>query len=86
MRKLTALIMLGLMISSSASGQVPTVPNATKAPTSEADKQTTANVVPSGSRDLTAADAEAFLDGIVPLQLAQQDTPATPFSFKAIRI
>lgn len=65
--------MLGLMLASLASGQVPNVPNATKAPTSEADKQTTANVPPSGTRDLTAADVEAFLDGIVPLQLAQQD-------------
>ena len=65
--------MLGLMLSSFASAQIPNLPNATKAPTSEADKQMAANVTPSGVHELTAADAEAFLDGIVPLQLAQQD-------------
>lgn len=74
MRKLMALVLLNLMSWSFAIGQVPNAPNTAKAPTSEADKQTTANVVaPSGVHELTAADVEAFLDGILPLQLAQQD-------------
>lgn len=71
MRKLTALIMLGLMLSSLAGGQVP---NAPTAPISKANEpMTTGSVPPAGSRELTAADVEAFLDGILPLQLEQQD-------------
>ncbi len=73
MRRLTALIIFGLIISSLlVVGQVPSAPTATKAPANEAEKQTT-NVAISGVHELNAADAEAFLDGIVPLQLAQQD-------------
>ncbi len=70
MRKLTALIMLGFILSSLAGGQVPLIPTL---PTKEADKQITSSSVPSGVHELTASDVEAFLDGIVPLQLEQQD-------------
>ena len=70
MRKLTALMMLGLMLSSLAGGQVPNVPNA---PTNKANEPMTTISVPSGVHELTAVDVEAFLDGIVPLQLEQQD-------------
>jgi CubicO group peptidase (beta-lactamase class C family) len=73
MRKPTILMMICLMLVLSVGGQVPNAPNATKAPTSEADKQTTANIPSSGVHELTATDAEAFLDGVIPLQLAQQD-------------
>ncbi|MBA3786324.1 MAG: serine hydrolase [Acidobacteria bacterium] len=70
MRKFTALIMLGFILSSLAGGQVPLIPTL---PTKEADKQITSSSVPSGVHELTASDVEAFLDGIVPLQLEQQD-------------
>ena len=62
--------MLGLMISSFAGGQVP---NAPTVPINETKERTTPNVVAAGSRELTATDVEAFLDGIVPLQLARED-------------
>ena len=73
MRKLTALILLNLMFLSFVTGQIPPAPNAAKAPTGDADKPVTFAPASSGTHELTAADAEAFLDGIVPLQLAQQD-------------
>lgn len=74
MKKSTSLIILGLMLSLFVSGQAPVTNNVTKPPVSEADKQTTSNVAaPSGAHELTASDTEAFLDGIVPLQLADQD-------------
>jgi CubicO group peptidase (beta-lactamase class C family) len=70
MRKLTALLTLGLMLSTLTGGQVPSVP---PAPKNEADKQITPGDIPTGVHELTAEDVGAFLDGIVPLQLAQQD-------------
>jgi hypothetical protein len=70
MKKLTALITLCLMLSSLAGGQVPNVPNA---PPNKANEPMTTGNVPAGVHELTAADVEAFLDGIVPLQLEQQD-------------
>lgn len=80
MKKLTALLMLGVMFASMISGQVPTAPNSMKAPVSEADKQTTPNIAPAGVHELTAVDAEAFLDGLMPLQLAQQDIAGATIS------
>ena len=62
--------MLGLMLSSLAGGQIPNAPTVPLNPT---DKLTTTGIVPAGVHDLTAADAETFLDGIVPLQLARED-------------
>ncbi|MDQ3747415.1 MAG: beta-lactamase family protein [Acidobacteriota bacterium] len=70
MRKLTALIMLGLMLSSFAGGQVPNLPTA---PPNKANEPMTADSVPVGVHELTAVDVEAFLDGIVPLQLERED-------------
>lgn len=70
MRKLTALILLGLMLTSFAGGQIPNVPTA---PTNKTNEPMTTGSVPSGVHELTAADAEAFLDGIVPLQLERED-------------
>jgi CubicO group peptidase (beta-lactamase class C family) len=52
------------------SGQVPNLP---KAPTREAAEQPTAAQIAGGVHDLTAQDLEAFLDGIMPLQLATHD-------------
>jgi len=69
-KKCTALMMLGLILSSSGWGQVPNLP---KAPSKEGAEQSQAEKIPSGVHEMTASDVEAFLDGIVPLQLAQDD-------------
>jgi CubicO group peptidase (beta-lactamase class C family) len=69
-RKATALITLSLILSSSVWGQVPNLP---KTPTEVATEQVTVDTIPSGVHELTAVDVEAFLDGIVPLQLERDD-------------
>jgi CubicO group peptidase (beta-lactamase class C family) len=69
-RKLTALIMLSLIFSSSVWGQVPNLP---KAQSKEGTEQLPAQKIPAGTHELTAQDLEAFLDGIVPLQLERDD-------------
>lgn len=58
------------MLLSSVSGQVPVVPTI---PNREVDTQATSEREPSGTHDLTAADLEAFLDGIIPQQLAREN-------------
>ena len=70
MKKWSALMILGLILSSSGWGQVPNLP---KAPTEEGVEQSQAEKIPSGVHELTATDVEAFLDGVVPLQLQQDD-------------
>ncbi|MBA3713432.1 MAG: beta-lactamase family protein [Pyrinomonadaceae bacterium] len=70
MRKSSALIMLGLLFSSAVWGQVPNLP---KIPNKEGPEQLAADKPPSGIHELTASDVEAFLDGIVPLQLERED-------------
>src|SRR5215211_6421786 len=65
-----AYIMLGLLLSTSVWGQVPTLP---KTPSKEGTEQLPAGNIPSGTHELTAQDLETFLDGIVPLQLARED-------------
>ncbi len=62
--------MLGLILTSSVWGQVPNLP---KTPTEVGTEQLTADKIPSGVHELTAVDVEAFLDGIVPLQLERDD-------------
>ena len=69
MKKLTALI-LGSLLSAAVWGQVPNLP---KAPTKNGDELPAPSKVPSGLHELTAQDLEAFLDGIVPLQLERDD-------------
>lgn len=69
-RRTTALVMLGVLLSSTVWGQVPNLP---QTPTEEGSSQPTGDRVPSGVHELTAADVEAFLDGIVPLQLKRDD-------------
>jgi CubicO group peptidase (beta-lactamase class C family) len=66
MKKFAALIILGLMLSSFAFGQVPLAPPAPNKPLTSVS--TAPNV-----HELTAADIETFLDGIVPLQLERED-------------
>lgn len=70
MKKLTILIMFWLVLASLALGQVPTLPAPIKP---EADAQPTITEPPAGAAALTAADVEAFLNGIMPLQLARED-------------
>ncbi|MGH9901573.1 MAG: serine hydrolase domain-containing protein, partial [Pyrinomonadaceae bacterium] len=59
-----------LILSSSARGQAPSLPNT---PNKEGDERLTPPQPPPGAHELTAADVEAFLDGIVPLQLGRDD-------------
>lgn len=67
MRQLTAFLLFGILLLSSVNGQPP----AAAAPS--AGKQPVAGNSLMGNRELTAADAEAFLDAIVQQQLAQDD-------------
>src|SRR5207249_11075584 len=61
--------MLGLVLYSSVWGQVPNLPKARK----EGTEQLPAQKIPAGTHQLTAQDLEAFLDGIVLLQLERDD-------------
>ncbi len=70
MKKLTALLLLSFMLFSSVIGQVPTAPTVK---TKEANAESTTDAAPAGNGQMTAADIEAFLDGVIPLQIAQQD-------------
>ncbi|HJQ23479.1 MAG TPA: serine hydrolase domain-containing protein [Blastocatellia bacterium] len=70
MRKTTALIMFALFIASSVGGQVPNLP---KTPNKEGGELAAPANVPPGVHELTAQDLEAFLDGLMPLQLAGDD-------------
>lgn len=70
MRKLAALMILGLTFPSFFVGQVPNSPNISTKPETPQTGETAK--VPARP-ELTAADAEAFLDGILPLQLARED-------------
>jgi CubicO group peptidase (beta-lactamase class C family) len=62
--------MLGFILSTLAGGQVPNLPNV---PNREGNVQLAADNNSSGVHELTEADVEAFLDGVVPLQLARED-------------
>jgi len=77
MRKLITFLTLFLTLSLALWGQVPNVPTT---PTKEGNEQMIPEKMPSGTHDLTAADAEAFLDGIVPQQLAQADIAGATIS------
>ena len=70
MRIITALMVVWMTFPPFVLGQVPKAPNiSTKPETSQPDAETKE----ANRAELTAADAEAFLDGIVPLQLARDD-------------
>ncbi len=77
MRKFSAFIVLGLIFSASVWGQVPNLPTA---PTKKVSGQLAADKLPSGVHELTAPDLEAFLDGIVPLQLERDDIAGATIS------
>ncbi|MCM3901406.1 MAG: beta-lactamase family protein [Pyrinomonadaceae bacterium] len=59
-----------LLLTSSVWGQVPNLPSTA---TKEGTEQRTVDKTSSGVHELTAQDLEAFLDGIVPLQLERDD-------------
>lgn len=67
MRKPGALLCLCLLFPPSGWAQAPTAANR------EGGEQATARGRPAETPGLTAADVEAFLDGIVPLQLARDE-------------
>jgi CubicO group peptidase (beta-lactamase class C family) len=69
-RKLTTLLIIGLMLSGSVWGQVPNLP---KTPIKQGTEQLPADRIPAGVHELTATDVETFLDGIMPLQLQRDD-------------
>lgn len=70
MRKLTVLIIVGLIFSLFIFGQVPDVSNKQD---KKETKPITVDKTPSGVPEMTAADVGAFLDGIIPQQLARED-------------
>ncbi|MBX7174239.1 MAG: beta-lactamase family protein [Pyrinomonadaceae bacterium] len=72
MKKLTALFLLSVILGSIIFGQAP---KTTETKTTEAPKPTE-----SGKPEMTAADVEAFLDGIVPAQIAQNDIAGATIS------
>jgi CubicO group peptidase (beta-lactamase class C family) len=69
-RKTTTLTLLAFILCTSSFGQVPTAP---VVPDKKDDLQKPADQIPAGVHELTAADVQAFLDGIVPLQLKEHD-------------
>jgi CubicO group peptidase (beta-lactamase class C family) len=77
MKKFAALIILGLMLSSIAFGRVPPALSATITDRRHANditnKPLTSVNAAANVHELTAADVETFLDGIVPLQLDLED-------------
>lgn len=70
MRKWAAFMIIGLILISSFRAQVPVIPIN---PNREGDPRLPADTVPSPVHELTAADVEAFLDGIVPQQLEREN-------------
>jgi CubicO group peptidase (beta-lactamase class C family) len=69
-KKLIALFISALFLTSLVVGQVPTPPAFTKKETSESPAPPAAS---SNKHETTATDVETFLDGIVPLQLGHSD-------------
>jgi CubicO group peptidase (beta-lactamase class C family) len=69
-RRLMALLLCALALTSLVIGQVPTNPAFTK---KEAPPSPNPETVRESVHEMTPADVEAFLDGIVPLQLSQTD-------------
>ena len=70
MRRLMALLLFAVALTSLVIGQVPSNPTFTK---KEAPPSPSPEAAAKGVHEMTPADVEAFLDGIVPLQLSQTD-------------
>ena len=67
MRRLVALLIIALVVTVGVLGQVPTQSPITQ------DAAPQVPSTPGSARELTAADVETFLDGLVPLQLKRDD-------------
>ncbi len=76
MRKLTVLLLFAFTFLSSAFGQNPNAP----AVQTTDSKIELPNDNPPKNGEMTAADIEAFLDGIVPVLMAQEDVAGMTFS------
>jgi len=72
-KRLISLLIVVLVLSSLVVGQVPNTPTFTKKEASAAPAPAPSPTSPSGVHEMTAADVESFLDGLVPLQLKQSD-------------
>lgn len=70
LRKLTALMILVLVFPSVLLGQVPKAPNLSS---KSENGQVTSPIKEADRPELTVSDVEAFLNGVVPLQLARED-------------
>ena len=77
MRKSISLLMAAMIFASFVMGQVPNNPVPTK---KEASPKPTTESSPNAGHEMTAADVETFLDGIVPLQLRQDDIAGVTIS------
>ena len=77
MRKSISLLMAAMIFASFVMGQVPNNPVPTK---KEAALKPTTESSPNAGHEMTAADVETFLDGIVPLQLRQDDIAGVTIS------
>ena len=77
MRKLTVLLLFAFTFLSSAFGQNP---NAPAVQTTDTKIELPPDSVPTKNGEMTAADIEAFLDGIVPVLMAQEDVAGMTFS------
>jgi CubicO group peptidase (beta-lactamase class C family) len=76
MKNFAVFIILGLMLALIAFGLVPPAPPVPSVPlmlTSSVNKPLPTVLAPTNVQELTAADVETFLDGIVPLQLDRED-------------
>ncbi|HKE60412.1 MAG TPA: serine hydrolase, partial [Pyrinomonadaceae bacterium] len=78
MRKLFALIMTALILALCTVGQVPTKPAAPEK--KEVTQAAPPASSPTGPPQMNAADVEAFLDGLVPLQLNHDDIAGATIS------
>lgn len=76
MKRLISQLVLVVALSSLVVGQVPSPPAFTKRETSPP----TAAAAPTNNHEMTAADVETFLDGIVPLQLKLADIAGATIS------
>src|SRR5215467_8523970 len=77
-KKLIPLLISALVLPSLLLGQVPNKPAVTEKPASAVPEPSPTS--PSGVHEMTAADVESFLDGLVPLQLKQSDIAGATIS------
>lgn len=77
MRKSAAFIIIVLIIFSSVWGQVPVLPTG---PNPQGDMRLPADNTRPGAHEMTAADVEAFLEGLVPQQLERENIAGATIS------